>query len=51
MNNQYILFRNEALWKTTSTFIDNDQNSIDFESKEVLNNNPTKKSKKNNISN
>lgn len=30
MNNEFILFRNEAIWRTTKSFFENDENYIDY---------------------
>ena len=36
MNNEFILFRNEAIWKTSSSFMDEEEVPIDVESKQAL---------------
>lgn len=37
MNNDFILFRNQAIWKTSSSLLDKDESSIMSESKSMSN--------------
>jgi hypothetical protein len=36
MNNEFILFRNEAIWKTSKSFFDKEEHCIDYESRQAL---------------
>lgn len=38
LNFDYILYKNEAIWKNTSSFIRNEEKVLDYESREVFNN-------------
>jgi hypothetical protein len=41
MNNEFIIFRNEAIWRTNNSFFEKEENCIDYESKQALANSKT----------